>query len=555
MSAIPVQSVGTTSLLFSVLLVRCLPQYLPTPSYVWTFLQLVAVQLLVWVFWKVILYPTYFSPLRHLPGPTTGHTFFMGQWGRIMKSPPGVVHEEWMDTVPNDGLIRYLSIFNADRLLITGPKALGEVLVQRSYDFVKPPLMTTGIARLLGIGVLLAEGEEHRTQRRNLLPAFAFRHIKDLHPVFWGKALEFIQALTDEVRKETETEKGRAPSRVVEIGGWTSRVTLDIIGLAGMGQDFGAIQDPNTELNRTYQRVFKPSKQAQILGLLAMMLPDWLVRNLPVAHNGYLAAAAHVIRRTCQQLIRQKQARLQQGKACEVDILSVALQSGAFSEACLIDQLMTFLAAGHETTSSTLTWAVYLLCQHPEAQRRLRAEIHAHLAAPARGEHDDRRPCTTAADIERLPYLQAVCAEVLRLYPAIIFTLRVAVHDTTILQQPVPRGTQIVLVPWAVNRSRALWGPDAKDFRPERWLSAGRANTRGGADSNYSFMTFMHGPRSCIGQAFARAEFACLLAALLGRFRIEFPDPAHPPHVTIPPGIVAKPLHGLEVRLIVDEGW
>lgn len=69
---------------------------------------------------------------------------------------------EWASTIPNDGLIRYTHIFNSDRVLITSPKALGEVLVTKNYEFIKPPQFTTGLGQLLGIGILLAEGEEHK---------------------------------------------------------------------------------------------------------------------------------------------------------------------------------------------------------------------------------------------------------------------------------------------------------------------------------------------------------------------------------------------------------
>ena len=272
-----------------------------------------------------------------------------------------------VNSVPNDGVIRYLGLFNSERLMITSPKALGEVLVSKNYDFIKPGQIVRGIGRLLGIGVLLAEGEEHKIQRKNLMPAFAFRHVKDLYPTFWSKSREAViamsaavaakelkQAESADVEKNTEA-KGDA---VIEAGEWASRATLDIIGLAGMGQDFGAIRDPDTVLNKTYRTVFKPSREARILGLLNLFLPGWFVRNLPIKRNGDIEAAANVIRTTCRQLIRAKKDKLEKNELTDVDILSVALESGGFSEENLVDQLMTFLAAGHETTATAMIWAI-----------------------------------------------------------------------------------------------------------------------------------------------------------------------------------------------------
>jgi cytochrome P450 len=225
-----------------------------------------------------------------------------------------------VNTVPNDGIIRYLGLFNSERLMITSPKALSEVLVTKNYDFIKPSHVARGIGRLLGIGVLLAEGEEHKTQRKNLMPAFAFRHVKDLYPTFWSKSREAVIAMTEAVKADeakkaesVDVEKNTEVKEeaVIEAGEWASRATLDIIGLAGMGQDFGAIRDPGTVLNKTYRTVFKPSRQAQILGLLNLFLPGWFVRNLPIKRNGDIEAAANVIRTTCRQLIRAKKDKLE----------------------------------------------------------------------------------------------------------------------------------------------------------------------------------------------------------------------------------------------------
>ena len=93
-----------------------------------------------------------------------------------------------VNSIPNEGIIRYKGLLNSERIMITSPKALGEVLVTRNYDFIKPNHFRSGLGRLLGIGILLAEGEEHKMQRKNLMPAFAFRHVKDLYPLFWEKS-------------------------------------------------------------------------------------------------------------------------------------------------------------------------------------------------------------------------------------------------------------------------------------------------------------------------------------------------------------------------------
>ncbi len=111
------------------------------------------------------------------------------------------------------------------------------------------------------------------------MPAFHFRHIKDLYPVFWTKSAELIQAISSEVKPSGYSSD--MSSKSVEVNGWASRCALDIIGVAGMGRDFGAIQDPENDLNQTYRKIFAPGRTGQILGILGIFLPSWLVRRIP----------------------------------------------------------------------------------------------------------------------------------------------------------------------------------------------------------------------------------------------------------------------------------
>jgi cytochrome P450 len=147
-------------------------------------------------------------------------------------------------------------------------------------------------------------------------------------------------------------------------------------------------------------------------------------------------------------------------------------------------------------------------------QRRLREEVRQ--ALPTNPALDPT--IGIAGILERLPLLNGVCNETLRLYPTVPVTIRIARRNTRLLDHPIPRGTEIILSPWAVNRSPELWGPTASKFIPERWIDGDKPNNSGGADSNYSQLTFLHGPRSCIGQNFAKAELRCLVAAFICAF-------------------------------------
>lgn len=499
-------------------------------------------QVLAWIVWRAVLYPKLFSPLRNLPHPPNGG-FFMGQAGEIFALPSGEPMRRWISTVPNDGLIRYLHWFNIERLLLTNPKTLAEVLSAKNYEFIKPPHFQTVLSRILGVGVLLAEGDEHKIQRKNLMPAFAFRHVKDLYPTFWGKSQEMIEGISAAISEANDTKD----ANVVEVSDWLSRATLDIIGVAGMGQDFGALKDPHNKLSATYKSVFNPPRSARYMQMAGMFIPHSFLSALPIKRNGELEAASAHIKQTCRDLIKAKKIDMEKGERTGVDILSVALESGGFGDENLVSQMMTFLAAGHETTSSSSQWALYLLCKHPEVQSKLRREIHEKLPSPRKQGSQ-----ITTAELDACHYLQAFCNEVLRFMPPVAITMRIASEDATIQGQFVPKGTTIVLCPYAVNASPELWGSDATEFNPDRWMAPGQAG-KGGAESNYSFLTFLRGPRSCIGETFAKAEFACLIAAFVGRFEAEFKDPGYIAEVKR--GITSKPKGGLHLRLKEIEQW
>lgn len=378
------------------------------------------------------------------------------------------------------------------------------------------------------------------------MPAFSYRHIKDLYPVFWAKSVEMVERIQQDLEQRESAE-----DNTIQIRNWASRATLDIIGVAGMDHDFDSLRDPFNNLNKSYQRIFVgPNLATKILFVLGMLLGNLnLFQRLPTQRNKDIQEGGEVVRNVARQMIRQKKAKREDPNSeTDVDIISVAMQSGTFDEENLVDQLMTFLGAGHETTATALQWAVYALCKNPEVQTRLREEIRAHLPSIAT-EHP---PSIHAAAIDNLPYLNAVCNEVLRFHPSVPTTVRVAVKDTTLVGTPIPKGTFLVISPEILNHMDELWSPDADKFNPDRFMGQGKANT-GGAASNYAFLTFLHGPRSCIGQGFAKSELACLLAATVGRFHMElkYPDAK----LEVREGATVSPKDGVLARLTPLEGW
>jgi cytochrome P450 len=484
-----------------------------------------------------------------------------------------------MNEVPNDGIIHFRGIFHVDRLILTDPRAIADVLVHNSYDFQKPPWVRDFLRQFLGDGLLMTEGEEHKFQRKHIMPAFSFRHIKELYPIFWQKSLELTQAVAAEMLENPEAPRSSVTdglsSIVVEVNHWANKVTMDIIGLAGLGRDIQALKNSDDDLIKNYEEILEPTTEKAIYFVCNLLFPPPLLRALPWKINERVRITSSNLKIICRQFLQDKKQCMKTQSEDQIDILSILIKSNDFSDESLVNQLLTFLAAGyvlhspvlfalyfglhkvpsHETTSSAFTWTTHLLATHPDIQSKLRDEVLANLPSPS-------TPLTPDADLsallENLPYLNAVCAETLRLYPTIPVSSRLSIRPTTISGVRIPTGTLSFISPWAINRSHTLWGPDSEVFRPERWIDSSvtppRFNASGGAESNYAFATFIQGPRSCIGERFARAELRALVAVWVGKFEMEMADPNE---VVQPAGtITTKPKNGMRLRLRkVAGGW
>ncbi|KAK6364886.1 hypothetical protein LTS17_011790 [Exophiala oligosperma] len=460
-----------------------------------------------------------------------------------VKQPLGQEQARWLREVPNDGLIRVRGFFNSEALCITTPQAIAEVLVTRNYDFIKPPSAAEFLARILGDGLVVVEGDVHKFQRRHIQPSFSFRHIKQLYPIFWQKSLEVV----DRIKTDLVSGTSSGIAGVSDLAYWAPKVTLDIIGGAAMGHDFHTINDNDDELAQLYEQIMTPSRELQLLFVLSLLGMKWLLRFLPwIDVDRWLTQQTDKLRILCRQFVAEKKRSNKINGQGSADLLSKLIESNDFSDEQLVDQLLTFLAAGHETTSSTLEWAAYLLARHPEIQTQLREEIRANIPLNFTA---DTQAFDLAGTLESMPILNGVCNETFRLYSTVPQSLRVTIRPTTILGYPVKKGTMILLSPYGINRSPQHWGPDADEFKPSRWIDkdTGKPNNSGGAQSNYSLMTFLHGPRSCIGQGFAKAELRSLLAVLVGTFSIELKDPNYRPFRA--GSVTTKPSQGMPLRL------
>lgn len=292
--------------------------------------------------YKLFVYPFFINPLRHLPQakgfkPLIGHGMIMFQ------RPAGSPHLKMMKETPNDGIILTRGFFHTDRLILTSPAALADVLVHNSYDFEKPPWTRDFLRKFLGDGLLMTEGEEHRHHRKHIMPAFHFRHIKELYPVFWNKSLELCRSVKASLEQQA--------SDVLEIGHFSTQVTLDIIGLAGLGRDINSLRNSDDELIENYEEILEPTTEKGIYFVLHLIMPPWLIAILPWKLNQRVKITTSNLKRICNEFVAERKEKMKYEVASEKeesrDILSIMIRSNNFSDQNLADQLLTFLAAGY----------------------------------------------------------------------------------------------------------------------------------------------------------------------------------------------------------------
>ncbi|KAF7792239.1 hypothetical protein EIP86_003275 [Pleurotus ostreatoroseus] len=500
--------------------------------------------------WKIapILYRGLNSPLRRLPGPPSDSLFF-GNFNTVAKQENAVL-EEWLADYGDT--IAYPDLFGRRRLLTLDTRALNHILTH-SVEFQKPEQGRYHLAKTVGPGVLVAEGEQHRLQRRVLNPAFGPAQIRELTYIFLEKSIELRNVIASQVANNGGTLR-------LDVLSWLSKTTLDIIGLAGFNYDFNSL-DPDgqvNELNEAFGTVFSSANDSRLFAVLQAVIPP--LRLLRTKRAKRAAQSQAVMRRIGLQLIAEKKAAILGEKTSEKqgverkdvqgrDLLSLLIKANMavdipenqrLSDEEVLAQVPTFIVAGHETTSTATTWCLFALSKAPEAQRKLREEL---LSVPTDAPSMD--------ELMALPYLDMVVKETLRVHSPVPATSRVSTkYDQIPLSKPftdrngevhdsIPY-SDLILVPILIlNRSKALWGEDALEFKPERWEHPPETITSIPGVWGH-VLSFLGGPRSCIGYRFSLVEMKALLFTLVRSFEFNLAVPAA--DVTSRQRIVQRPI-------------
>lgn len=294
-----------------------------------------------------------------------------------------------------------------DILMLVDPKALQHILQAAGYKYPKSAEDRQFLRMVTGEGLAWAHGEDHSRQRKIMNPAFSSTQLKTFLPLFHFRASQLVQKWESLIAGDVSN----AP--VLNVASWLSRMTLDVIGEAGFGFEFGALDDTKSEFMNNWDSLFIDSTLYPApLDLLAKSffnsIPTsvlYYTRYLPSREYRRFREYLDFARVISQDIIRKSEAR-GDGK----DVMSVLVRANAsenpktkLSEPEVIDQISTLMLAGHDTTAATASWVLWELAKDPEFQRKVREEIRAARAqVTARGDAD-----FSMADLEGLTLMQA----------------------------------------------------------------------------------------------------------------------------------------------------
>jgi cytochrome P450 len=413
------------------------------------------------------------------------------------------------NTARQYGGIAQFKLLHKSYILLTNPDYVRYILQDHYKNYIRGRSVETGRV-LLGDGLPLIDGEFWLRERRLLQPAFHHERL--------GKLANTITTVIDTFMQDW-VEKAHQ-KQALDLDDGMMRLTLTVIIKAMFSSP---LEDKIPSLGRAFNVASKFMLwRSQQLWKLPLSVP--LPRH--VQYN----RALKVLNETIYPLIADGR------RHPKDDLLGMMLEmrdaetGQGMSDRQARDEVVTIFFAGHETTAAALTWAFYLLSQHPAIEERVRVE----------GEQVLGGRVPTFDDLPKLVYLQQVINEVLRLYPAAYLFAREAVVDDVLDGYLIPAKTLIFISPFVTHRDPDYW-PDPERFDPDRFSPVQAASR-----ARHVYFPFGEGPHVCIGNHLALMEMQLILAMALQRFRLRL-APHHP--IALKPEATLRPRYGMKMTV------
>ncbi|KAJ3362554.1 hypothetical protein GGF32_005999 [Allomyces javanicus] len=392
---------------------------------------------------------------------------------------------------------------------LADPKALHHIFALKSYSFVKPANPVKLVTNITGdLGMLILEGDMHKVHRRIATPLFNVKLLKALVP-------SMLVSL-DELFTLIDKQPASTSHPFHQLG---NQLTLNALGQTVMDFPFDAFNQ-GSRVPAAYRDMLL-GVQMTPWTLLTMQFPSTFGK-VPTLTQHRFQSGFNIVESVVKDVL-QNAAKNPDGFTLVHELLRQN-EGGALSKDELVCEVRTFIAAGHETTASVLSSLVMLLAQHPDIQQELRDEVETVATLE---DYDT---------VAKLPLLNKVINETLRLYPASYLSYREAAVDVTLPMTAlgaidIPAGTRIEIPIRAIHLDPSIWGDDVTTWNPHRWdtidlvhgttdVSANRIVDGRRQIGQYDFMPFLAGPRACIGRQFALMELRLFVAGFVRRYTL-----------------------------------
>ena len=357
---------------------------------------------------------------------------------------------------------------------ICDPEIITELLVGAGRRFPKAKFTKDIIGSAVGNGLILSEGERWRKQRQRYSPLFAARNLPMLATHFAQTGLEVADSLSD------------APG-IVDVNQMAPASTITNISRVIFS---GNEEVSATQIRAGLKTYFEYISDISLFDL--MQLPKWVPRRTWLKSDKPVTR----MRDLARVVIENRRAQNRDEPRDFLDLMIAALEEDFEDLETTVDNLLTFVVAGHETSANALSWGYYLLALFPEMQSRIRDEVHA--VSPSGP--------VTFDDVQHMPLLKAHLKETLRLYPSAAFFARDAAEDLTIKDITFKKGDALFFPVYSLHRNERLWDlPEC--YRPGRFQNS--EIPRG------QYIPFGDGPRVCIGAQYSETEIMVLMASVL----------------------------------------
>ncbi|XP_029723970.1 probable cytochrome P450 4d14 [Aedes albopictus] len=452
-------------------------------------------------------------------------------------TPPGIFatftrfHARYGNDLIGQGL------FNQPVLQVTSAPVVEQVIQTRTikksiiYEFMRPWLKE---------GLVTSLGKKWAQRRRIITPAFHFKILEE----FLGIFKERTEVLVDKLKEQV----GKGDVNIYE---HVTLCTLDIISESAMGVKLNAQDDPNSSYVQAvkemsdiiFRRLFSVMRDFKIVFLMS----EAAVRQREALQTLHKFTDSVILQRKAQ--LDDEQARKEsQQKLEETDIygkrkmtllellLNVSIEGHPLTNSDIREEVDTFMFAGHDTTTSCISFSAYHIARHPDVQQKLYDEMVRVLG------QDFKNAELTYSTLQELKYLEMTIKETLRIHPSVPIIGRKSAGDMKIDGQTIPAGVDIAVLIYAIHHNPEVF-PEPDKFDPERFNEENSAKRH-----PYSYIPFSAGARNCIGQKYALLEIKVTLVKLLGHYRLLACEPEN--EVKIKSDMTLRPVNGTFVKIV-----